>query len=130
MTSHFKDEFTVKKIETSFQSTFGPCYRVGRNLTYFLPQNNFFVLTNLFFNSQQVGDLIFDLLYLWAGYCSIQFFWIDSPIQIHHKYVIDNPIQIQSQSNYFWKKKTADMVKFQDAIMEFPRDISYQLTPY
>jgi len=23
------------------------------------------------------------------------FFWIENPIQIHHKYVIDNPIQIQ-----------------------------------
>ena len=25
-----------------------------------------------------------------AGYCSIQFFWIVNPIQIHDKYVIDN----------------------------------------
>ncbi len=30
----------------------------------------------------------------WAGYCLIRFFWIVNQIQIHHKYVIDNPNQI------------------------------------
>jgi len=29
-----------------------------------------------------------------TGYCSIRLFWIVNPIQINHKYVIDNPNQI------------------------------------
>jgi len=36
------------------------------------------------------------------GYCSIRLFWIVNPIQIHHKYVVDNPnfkIDWQSNSN-------------------------------
>jgi len=56
---------------------------------------------------------------LHSGYCSIQLFWIVNPIHIQLSITnmwlaiqiqiwfckwIDNPIQIQSQSNYFWKK--------------------------
>jgi hypothetical protein len=37
----------TEKIETSFQSTFGPHYLVGQNLTHFWP------------NSRQVGNLLF-----------------------------------------------------------------------
>ncbi len=41
---------------------------------------------------------------VYSGYCSIQFFWIVNPIQIHHKYMIDIPnpnpiIKMDWQSN-------------------------------
>jgi hypothetical protein len=38
-----------------------------------------------------------------AGYCSIRFFWIVKPIQIYHKYVINNPnpnFKMDGQSNH------------------------------
>jgi len=58
---------------SSFQSSFGPHYRVGQNLTYFLTKKHIFVLFNLLFGCWQVSDLLFDLFYLWARGCS---FWL------------------------------------------------------
>jgi len=37
-------------------------------------------------------SIYFSRVYIcYTGYCSIWLFWIVNPIQIHHKYVIDNP---------------------------------------
>jgi len=52
---------TVKNRVESFQASFGPCYREGQNLTYYLPKKHIFVLFSLLFDCRQVGDLLFDL---------------------------------------------------------------------
>ncbi len=46
-----------KKMVSSFQASFCSCYRVGQNLTYFLPKSTFFVLFNLLFDCRVKAGL-------------------------------------------------------------------------
>jgi hypothetical protein len=74
---------------------------------------------------------------LYAGCCSIRFFWIVNPIQIHQKYVIVNPnpnplfkIQIQSQSSNFKKNSITKKILKLYFVAETHNSLSTQnLTP-